>query len=285
MTKFAYFGTPYVARDTLMALFAAGYIPELVISSPDAAKGRGLTLMPCETKEWARENSIPVLTPAELDTAFLEELSSYGCEYGIAVAYGKIVPQSVINSFPKGILNVHYSLLPKYRGASPVEMALWNGDTKTGVSIQKMVFELDAGDILAQEVVSIDPEDTTLSLRPRLIEHGASLLINSLPGFLDGSTPLTPQDPSLVSRARKIHKEQGHLVLGEDASKNWNTYRALRESPGTYFFARKSDKQIRVKIIDAAYEHGTFVVYRIVPEGKGEQPFSYLAQAGFEVVS
>ncbi len=206
---FAYFGTPYVARDTLMKLCDAGFVPAVVITSPDAPKGRGMALTPCPTKEWAQERGLPVLTPAKLDDAFQAGLSAYGCEYGIAVAYGKLIPESVLASFPKGILNVHYSLLPKYRGASPVEMALWNGDAATGVSIQQMAYELDAGDVLAQEEMAIDPSDTTLTLRPKLIEAGAELLIRTLPAFLDGTAARAPQaemieNGALATRAPKI---------------------------------------------------------------------------------
>lgn len=283
MPRFAYFGTPYVARDTLARLFENGYVPSVVITSPDAAKGRGLALTPCPTKGWALEHGIPVLTPAALTDDFLAELETYECEYGIAVAYGKIIPQAVIDSFPKGILNVHYSLLPKYRGASPVETALWHGETVTGVSIQQMVYALDAGDVLAQEEVGIDTADTTLTLRPKLIEAGADLLIRTLPAFLDGTVTRTPQDESQATRAPKIRKERGHLDLSDDAKKNWNTYRALRESPGTYFFAEKGDKRIRVKITDARLSQGRFEILRIIPEGKSEQNFSYLAQAGWHV--
>jgi methionyl-tRNA formyltransferase len=284
MSKFAYFGTPYVARDTLATLVEAGYVPEVVITSPDAPKGRGMQLTPCETKAWALEHDIPVLTPTTLDTAFLTELAAYGCDYALVVAYGKIIPQIVLDAFPKGLLNVHYSLLPKYRGASPVESALWNGDTVTGVAIQKMVFALDAGDIIAQEKVEIDEDDTTLSLRPRLIEKGADLLIHTLPDYLAGSLTPIVQDESLVTRAPKIKKEQGLLSLSNDAQYNWNTYRALRESPGTYFMAEKDGTQIRVKIIDAYYENGMFGITRIVPEGKKEQDFSYLAQNGWSTL-
>lgn len=282
--SFAYFGTPYVARDTLAALVEAGYVPAVVITSPDAPRGRGLELTPCETKAWALEHGIPVLTPKKLDEAFIEELFAYGCEFGIAVAYGKIVPQALLDAFPKGILNVHYSLLPKYRGASPVEAALWNGDTVTGVTVQQMAFKLDAGDILAQRELAIESDDTTLTLRPKLITHGAELLIETLPSFVEGTVTRTPQDEALATRAPKIQKDQGHLDLSSDPLKNWYTYRALRESPGTYFFAEKEGKRIRVKITDAAYADSAFHVLRIIPEGKSEQDFSWLAQAGWQPV-
>ncbi|CAN5682674.1 methionyl-tRNA formyltransferase [soil metagenome] len=281
MSKFAYFGTPYVASETLARLVEHGFTPEVVVTSPDAPKGRGLTLTPSETNVWAHEHNLPVLTPAILDQAFIDQLSAYHCDYAIVVAYGKIIPQALIDAFPKGILNIHYSLLPKYRGASPVEAALLHGETLTGVTIQQMVFELDAGDIIAQEEVAIDSNDTTLTLRPKLIEAGADLLVRTLPTYVEGSATRIQQDASLATRAKKIKKEEGCLSLYGDCAINWNTYRAFRESPGTYFFAHKADKKIRVKIVDAACDDGAFQVTRIVPEGKNEQPFSYLADNGW----
>jgi methionyl-tRNA formyltransferase len=280
-SRFAYFGTPYVARDTLAALVAAGYEPEVVLTSPDAPKGRGQAVTPCDTKAWAEERELPVLTPASLDDAFCSSLASYDCDYGIAVAYGKIIPQKVLDLFPKGILNVHYSLLPRYRGASPVERALWSDDKVTGVTIQKMALELDAGDILAQREVPILSDDTTLTLRPRLIEEGARLLIETLPAYLAGDIAPAAQDPAQATRAPKIRKEEGRLLLSEDGRKNWNTYRALRESPGTYFFAHKDGKQMRFKVTRASFENGTFAIERVIPEGKGEQDYSYLASNGW----
>ncbi len=285
MPRFAYFGTPYVARDTLARLYDADYAPAVVITSPDSRRGRGLVETPSETKAWAQERGLPVLAPEKLDDAFLAELRAYECDYGIAVAYGKIVPQAVLDAFPRGILNVHYSLLPAYRGASPVETALWNGDSVTGVTVQQMAYELDAGDILAQEESPIDPDDTTLTLRPRLIEQGASLLIRTLPAFLEGTLTPVPQDAARATRAPKIRKEQGLLDLSADPQRNWNTYRALRESPGTYFFAEKDGKRIRVKVADAQYAGSAFRIARIIPEGKPEQDFSYLAQAGWTPVA
>ena len=281
MTKFAYFGTPYVARDTLARLMKSGFTPAVVVTSPAAPKGRGLTLTPSETETWAHEHNLSVLTPSTLDQAFIDQLAAYHCEYAIVVAYGKIIPQALIDAFPKGVLNIHYSLLPKYRGASPVEAALLYGETHTGVTVQQMVFELDAGDIIAQEEVAIDPHDTTLTLRPKLIEKGAQLLVRTLPDFTSGRVTATAQDSSRATRAKKIKKEEGCLSLYGDGSINWNTYRAFRESPGTYFFAYKGNQRIRVKIVDAVCKEGAFRVARIIPEGKNEQPFSYLADNGW----
>lgn len=281
---FAFFGTPYVARDTLAYLASQGYIPEVVVSSPDARRGRGLTLTPSETKAWALECDLKILTPETIDADFIEQIKAYGCAYAIVVAYGKILPQALIDAFPQGILNIHYSLLPKYRGASPVEGALLNGETETGVTVQQMVYALDAGDILASETTNILPEETTRELRPRLVSLGARLLAEMLPAFEAGTLTPVPQDHAHATMTKKIRKDQGELSLQGNATENWNRYRAYAESPGTYTFLEKDGNRIRVKIRTAAYENGAFVPVRVVPEGKNETAYSSLVSSGYAPV-
>lgn len=267
--NFCYFGTPSVASETLTRLLEAGMIPSLVVTSPDRPQGRGLALTPSPVKSLALAHNIPVLTPEKLDAAAIGEIVKTGCTYGIAVAYGKILPQVLIEAFPLGILNVHYSLLPKYRGATPLEAALLAGDSVTGVTIQKMVYELDAGDIIVQEEMPIAPSDTARELRPRLIDAGANLLVRTLPAFERGEIVPTPQDASLASRAGKRTKEDGLLELGTDAELNWNKYRAYADTIGTYFFENGK----RMKVTKASFKNGAFVVERIIPEGKSEREY------------
>lgn len=284
LRPFAFFGTPYVARDTLAHLVAEGYVPEVVVSSPDARRGRGLTLTPSETKAWALEYELAVLTPETIDADFIEQIRSYGCAYAVVVAYGKILPQALIDAFPQGILNIHYSLLPKYRGASPVEGALLNGETETGVAIQQMVYALDAGDVLASETVAILRDETTRELRPRLVSIGARLLVDILPAFEAGTLSLVPQDHTQATVTKKIKKESGELSLKDEAAANWNRYRAYAESPGTYTFLEKDGKRIRVKIRTAAFTNGAFVPLLVVPEGKNETAYSGLVSQGYVAV-
>ena len=271
---FVFFGTPYVARDTLAALIDAGYRPRAVVTSPDAPRGRGMQLTPCETKELALAENIPVFTPEKLDAVAVATISTYGAEFGIVVAYGKILPQALIDQFPLGLINVHYSLLPKYRGASPVESVLRAGETVTGVTIQQLAYKLDAGDILATREITIQPTETTRELRPRLITEGAELLLAMLPSFEDGSIVRTPQDETAATHCGKISKSEGELNLSDDARTNWNTYRGLAESPGTYFFTERNGKQIRVKIKSAHFVDNQFIPDRIVPEGKQEMSYT-----------
>ena len=268
--SFIFFGTPYVARDTLAYLVEHGFTPSLVVTNPDAKKGRGQILTSCETKAWALEHGLPVVTPEALGEKELGEIRAYGCDYAVVVAYGKIFPESLVNAFPLGVLNIHYSLLPKYRGASPVESALRAGESVTGVAIQKMVREMDAGDILALQEVPIAPDETARELKPRLIQVGATLLVDLLPKFERGEVTAMPQDAARITRAPKIKKEDGQIELAGDPRENWNKYRAYAEWPGTFFI----EEGKRFKITKAALEDDKFVIKRVIPEGKPEMDFA-----------
>lgn len=274
LNNFVYFGTPKVASDTLKMLVESGFTPAVVVTSPDAPRGRGLALTPSETKACALAHGIPVITPEKLDVDVVAAITAYGCAYAVVVAYGKIFPKALIDAFPQGVLNVHYSLLPKYRGATPLEAALLAGERETGVTVQKMAEELDAGDIVAQEALQIAPTETARELRPRLIELGATLLADTLPAYLSGTITPVPQDALLASHTRKLKKEDGLLSLDAPAETNWNTYRAYADTIGTYFM--KNGK--RVKITGAEFVFGEFRVLRVIPEGKREIGFADFAK-------
>ncbi len=268
--KFIFFGTPYVARDTLLKLIEHGWRPEVVITNPDAPRGRKQVMTASETKAAAEANGIPVFTPERLDDEFVESLKQYACDFAIVVAYGKILPETLINAFPKGVLNIHYSLLPKYRGASPVEAALLNDDRDTGVTIQKMVHKLDAGDIVAVKTEAVLPDDTVITLRERLITLGSDLLVDALPKYLDGEIQPTKQNEAEVTFASKIKKEDGEIKLEDDASVNWNKYRAYAAWPGVFFM--KNGKRIKITKAEMdADEH--FKILRVIQEGKKEMDY------------
>jgi len=267
--RFAYFGTPTVASDTLALLIKNGFVPAVVVTSPDARRGRGLVLTPSPTKTLALAHNIPVLTPDKLDAEALSSLRAYKSDYALVVAYGKIFPQEFIDAFPMSVLNVHYSLLPKYRGATPLESALLAGDATTGVTIQKMALSMDAGDIVAQEATPIAENETARNLRPRLINMGAELLVATLPAYLEGNITPAPQDASQATRAHKLKKEDGLLDLSALATENWTKYRAYADTIGTYFFVNGK----RIKITNAELVHqpaDEFRVLSVIPEGKRE---------------
>jgi methionyl-tRNA formyltransferase len=267
--SFAYFGTPRVSSDTLAVLLQNNFIPTVVVTAPDAPRGRGLVLTPSETKSVALTHTIPVLTPEKLDAKTIDEIKSLRCDYAIVVAYGKIFPTELIDIFPRGVLNVHYSLLPKYRGATPLESALLDGATETGVTIQKMVPEIDAGDILAQKVTPISQDETARKLRSRLIVLGAQLLVDTLPKYLSGDIVPIQQDSSSASYTKKIKKEDGLLDLNASAEENWKKYRAYSDSIGTYFFENGK----RIKITRASFNNNKFIIERVIPEGKREMDY------------
>jgi methionyl-tRNA formyltransferase len=264
--NFVFFGTPDVASETLEILKEAGFVPALVVTSPDKPAGRKMLLTPPPVKVWAEENKVPYIQP-ETGAELLSVLSSQSnIDIFIVVAYGKIIPEKILNMPKFGSLNIHYSLLPKYRGASPVESAILHGETETGVSIQKMIFKLDAGDVVAQEKTQILPDETAPELRKRLIALGGELLVKTLPDFIDGKIQSTPQNESEVTHCGKIKKEDGLIDLNADAIANYNKFRAYATWPRTFFF--KNSK--RIIITKARLKNGELIIEKIIPEGGKE---------------
>lgn len=257
--NFVFWGTPEVASETLEILKKNSYLPSLIITAPDKPKGRKMLVTPPPVKVWAEKNHIPYIQPEKLDIDFQADLS-------IVVAYGKIIPENILNLPKLGSINIHYSLLPKYRGASPVESAILNGDTETGVTIQKMAFKLDSGPILAQEKIKILPEEKTQELRQRLIKIGGELLIKILPDFINEKIKEISQDEKRAIFCKKIKKEDGQINLDDSAIKNFNKFRAYAYWPRTFFFQNNK----RIIITDATLENGKFVIKKVLPEGRKE---------------
>jgi len=260
--KFVFWGTPDVASETLEILKENGYIPLLIVTSPDKKQGRKMILTPPSVKIWAEKNNIRYIQPEKLN---MEDFKK-NTDLFIVVAYGKIIPENILNIPKLGSINIHYSLLPKYRGASPVESAILNGDTETGVTIQKMKYKIDSGNIITQEKVYILLEEKTSDLRKRLIKIGGELLVKILPDFINGKTKETIQNENEATFSKKIKKEDGLLNLSEDAIKNYNKFRAYALWPRTFFF--KNNK--RIIITDAVLENKQLIIKKVLPEGKKE---------------
>ncbi len=264
--QFAFWGTPSVASDTLQILIYNGLTPSVIITNPDRKQGRGLELTQSPVKVLALKHGIQVLTPETIDDDFINNFSKLNIDLSIVVAYGSILPENIINMPKFGTLNIHYSLLPKYRGASPLESALLSGDSETGVTIQKMVKKLDAGDIVATESLNINQTITKDELRNELIELGANLLIKILPDYMENKITTVPQDENQATHCGKIKKENGLIDLNDDTNINYNKYRAYSGWPGIYFFQDGK----RIKVTSAHLEDGKFVIDRVIPEGKKE---------------
>ena len=269
-TKFIFFGTPTVASETLEILKQEGFLPSLVVTSIDKPVGRKMILTPPPVKIWAEANNIPVLQPEKIDNKFFDEIIKTETDLYLVVAFGKILPEKLIN-YPKfGTINIHYSLLPKYRGASPVESALLAGNNKTGVSIQKMVFKLDSGPIIAKQVLAIDINDNKESLRKKLVKIGGQLFLDILLDYMDNKIELQNQDESDATYCHKIKKEDGEISLNGNYLENYNKYRAFYGWPGIFFFKEINGKKTRFKITKARLENNKFIIEKVIPEGKKE---------------
>lgn len=268
--SFVFFGTPDVSVVTLEKLSQAGYIPSAIVTSPDRPSGRGNKITPPPVKTWALDHTIELLQPEKIDIEFMEKLSSYKADLFVVIAYGKILPEDLITMPKYGTINIHYSLLPRWRGASPIEAAILAGDEETGISIQKMVYKLDAGPIIAEERVSIGGDETAPELRARLAVLGADLLASIFPSLFDSSLKTTQQDETLATKCGKFTKESGLLDFEkEDSHTLYLKYRAYKHWPRTYFF--KEGK--RYIITKASFSNGKFMIERAIPEGEKEQDY------------
>lgn len=279
MPRFAFFGTPALATEILDALTDAGFTPDVIVTMPDRPQGRGMALQESPVGAWGRSHGVEVVKPESLDDAFRTELQKRELSFAIVVAYGKIVPQSLLDSFEKGMWNIHYSLLPRWRGATPVESAILAGDAETGVAIQRMVFALDAGPIAAIERTRIGDTETTPELRSRLNAIAALLLVGIVPQIADGSIALSEQDTSMATRCGKMTKEDGDITHDDDTTRS-RKFRAYTPWPGTYFFAERGGTRLRVKVVSARYENGRFLIDIVTPEGKGPQPYRHFLASG-----
>lgn len=234
--KTVFFGSPAAALPSFEALLAAGHSIELVVTQPDKPAGRGRRLVPSPVKAFAVARRIPVIEPEKIrtDEAARERIVAAGPDANIVVAYGQIIPHAV-HFFPRlHSLNVHFSLLPKYRGAAPVQWTVLNGDAESGVTIIELTDRMDEGDILAQERVPVPPRETAASLETRLAGIGARLLVRTL-ARLDG-IPRLKQDDALATLAPKIRKEDGRVAWSERASAVDRRVLALADRPGAFTF-------------------------------------------------
>ncbi len=278
--RFAFFGTPEIARSVLEELEAAGYLPTLVVTNPDAPVGRKQILTPPPVKEWALAKNIPVIQPTSLkDPAAVPELRDGSFDYFIVAAYGKLIPQWLLDVPQYGTLNVHPSLLPQFRGASPIRSAILADERKTGVTIMLMDAGMDHGPILTQAPATISDAEWPVPgrvLDERLARQGGQLLAATIPRHLAGDITPLEQDHDAATFCTKISKDMSELTLdplhlpsGDTARQYLFKVRAFDGWPETFFMHAGK----RVKIKDAALIDGVFTPTRVVPEGKSEMSF------------
>jgi methionyl-tRNA formyltransferase len=234
--RIIFMGTPELACASLQALLAsADFQVVAVVTQPDRPKGRDLKLQPSSVKEIALRAKLPVLQPERArNQEFIAGLRKAGSDLIAVVAYGQILPKSILDLPRLGCLNVHTSLLPKYRGAAPIQWAILNDEPETGVTIMKMDVGMDTGDILAQETTPIDAEDTAQTLHDRLAKMGAELLLRTIPAYTAGKIQSRPQPAEGATYAPKIKKEDGQIDWGQPARAIWNRVRGLVPWPGAF---------------------------------------------------
>ncbi len=252
--KILFAGTPEFARESLDAMVAAGFRPVLVLTQPDRPAGRGKQLAESPVKKFAQQSKIAIWQPATLkDSAAIAKLALERPDVLIVAAYGLLLPQAVLDLPRFGCVNVHASLLPRWRGASPVQAAILAGDSHTGVSLMQMEAGLDSGAVFATESLPIGSEETAGSLHDRLALLGGSLLVRTLPVILHGTCKTFPQDPREVTYAGKVRTEDAFLDWQQPAEINARKVRAYNPHPGAWF--RIGDERIKcwsAKIIEAA---------------------------------
>jgi methionyl-tRNA formyltransferase len=265
--KIAFFGTPKFAVTILEEMKKAGLVPALFITAPDKPKGRGLVMTPSPVKIWAQENNIKTGTQ-------FTDLTDESWDLFIVAAYGKIIPENILEIPKYKTLNVHPSLLPKFRGPSPIEASILNDDRDVGVSIMRLDKEIDHGPIVAQEKTPLNtwPIEAPI-LEDICARQGGALLAKIIPDWLDGKITEKEQDHARATFCNKITKADGLIDLDADPYANYLKICAYSGWPGTYFFKQHGGKNIRVAIKKVMYQDGQLNILTVVPEGKSEMPY------------
>lgn len=239
-------GTPHFAVPALEKLAAAGHRIHLVVTQPDRPKGRGLELVPSPIKQSAQKLDLPITQPDKIKSneEFRSQLTSINPDAIIVVGYGRIIPQWMLDLPRLGNINLHASLLPKYRGAAPIQWAIANGETITGNTTMRLDAGLDTGDILLQKELPIASDDTSETLAPRLAEMGADLLVETLHGLEASSIHPRKQDDSQATLAPILEKEDGEIDFRRSAQEILNRLRGFQPWPGAYTKFRGKNLQI-----------------------------------------
>ncbi|MBQ4072042.1 MAG: methionyl-tRNA formyltransferase [Clostridia bacterium] len=291
--RIMFMGTPDIARETLATLLRRGHDIVAVVTREDKVRGRGNATTPTPVKALALEHGIPVYTPSTLrDETFASLLSEYDPELIAVVAYGKILPKSVLDYPKHGCLNLHVSLLPAYRGAAPIQRSVMDGNTETGVTVMYMDEGLDTGDIISRAVFEISPTDTAGDIHDRAAEVGSELLSSAIYDIEAGRATRTPQDHALATYAAKIEKEDCRVDFSLPAFECNCRIRGVTPFPGAFCFLGERQLKILDAIpfdasesapfgtvvavsgtadgyIDVACGGGILRLTRLKPEGKG----------------
>jgi methionyl-tRNA formyltransferase len=252
-------GTPSFAVPTLEALVHRGFDVRLVVTQPDRQRGRGLELTPSPVKQSAADLGIPIAQPGTIKSndSFRAQLTALQPDAIVVVGYGRIIPGWMIELPRLGNLNVHASLLPKYRGAAPIQWAIAQGETVTGITTMRIDAGLDTGDILLQRELAIEADDTAITIASKLAAVGADLMVETLNQLCAGTLHPRPQDHTLATLAPILKKEDGRVDFQRSAIENWNRLRGFQPWPGAFTTFRGKNLQIlKARPIERALSPG-----------------------------
>ena len=261
-----FFGTDEFAVIVLEMLIEAGFDVVAVVTPPDEPAGKKKVLKPSPVKVAALSFKLSVLQPAKL-----KNFEMPICDLGVVVVYGKIIPGKLLKTPKHGFLNIHPSLLPKYRGPSPIKTAIANGDTETGVTIIELDSEMDHGPVVGNTKYQIPNDKLHIEIRDELAELGASLLINIIPDYIAGKIKAVPQDHSQATHTALLNREDGKVDLEKDSPESiYNKFRAYHDWPGLFTYQKSNlkNQNLRVKILDCKLVNGNLEITEVQPEGK-----------------
>ena len=285
MIPFTYFGSSRLSVIVLDELLKLNFKPSLIVTTPDKPQGRKLEVKPNIVKVWATEHGIPVIDD-------LKNIPKDGNDLFIVASYGKIIPMEIIELPKHKTLNIHPSLLPQYRGASPLPTAILEDTKKTGVTIMQLDHEMDHGPIVVQKEINLTDHfkdwPTYEVFEEMMAKEGAKLLAEIMPDWVAGKIILKEQDHSKATYTKKTKKEDGLVDLNsQDPYLTFRKIQAYHEWPVAYFFVEREGKQIRVKITEAEFSKtadnlsgntGSLIIKKVIPEGKKEMTFESFTQ-------
>ncbi|MDO8655843.1 MAG: methionyl-tRNA formyltransferase, partial [Nanoarchaeota archaeon] len=236
-------------------------------------QGRKLEMTPNIVKQWAKGKDIKVYDPAKLDTDVVDSLKNENCKIFIVASYGEIIPENIINIPEKKTLNIHPSLLPKYRGPSPLPSAMLDDMKHTGVTIMQIDKEMDHGPIVAQTEINIEEWPIYEEFEEKMASAGAELLVEILPEWMNGELIAKEQDHAATTYTKKVIKEDGLLNLCDNPYLNFRKIQAYHEWPQAYFIIKPRNRDLRVKITAASFEEGKLKMLKVIPEGGKEMSY------------
>ncbi|MDN5819422.1 MAG: methionyl-tRNA formyltransferase [bacterium] len=281
-----FFGTEDFSSQALKVLIESGLCPVLVITKPDSKKGRGQKVTEPAVKSLARQYDIPVLQPVKLSEIH-DDVTSIDKPVGVLVSFGKIIPQQTIDLFTPGIINLHPSLLPKWRGPSPIESAIASGDTETGVSIMQLVKAMDAGPVYVQKKVALQGEETQPALYEKLGAIGSDLLVEYLPGIVDGTHAPVEQDEAEATYSHLLQKSDSLLdpttVSATEANRQVRAHldfpkTKLTVDGSTVIIKKSHVTRTKASVLDIEFQDGAYLAIDelIAPSGKTMDQASFL---------